>query len=92
MAEIKATGDRLLVEPIAPPQESVGGVILPEVEQRRPKQAAVLDVGPKVEGDYKDGDVILYGQYAGQEIEVEHEAGMVELLVLAENDILAVLR
>ena len=93
--KIKPLGNRVVVQR----QEahvSKGGILLPESAQEKPKQGKVLAVGPGKTDDHgrhhpvdlKVGDQVLFSSYAG----TEYKADGQELLVLAEDDILAVVR
>lgn len=93
--KIKPLGNRVVVQR----QEvsvSKGGILLPESAQEKPKQGKVLAVGPGKTDDYgrhhsidlKVGDQVLFSSYAGTEYKADDQ----ELLVLAEDDILAVVR
>jgi len=89
---IKPLGNKVLVKRSAPPT-SKGGIFLPDSAQEKPKQGTVLAVGPGKINDegkqepmtLKEGDVVLFGGYAGREVPGEEE-----VLILAEDDVLAV--
>jgi chaperonin GroES len=74
---------------------SKGGIILPDTAKEKPQQGEVLAVGPGkasengnlVKMTLKTGDKVLYGKYSGTEISVDGE----DVLIMRENDILAVL-
>jgi chaperonin GroES len=74
---------------------TAGGVVLPEVAKEKPRQGRVLSVGDGrmlADGDrsphqVSEGDRVLFDNYAGEEVVVDGE----ELLILSEDDILAIL-
>ena len=74
---------------------SAGGIVIPDTATEKPVQGEVVAVGNGrilkggnvVPLDAKPGDQVLFGKYAGTEIELEG----VELLVMREADIMAVL-
>ena len=89
-------GDRVLVKRTDEEETSEGGIVLPGSAAEKPSQGEVLAVGPgktlddgKVQAvAVKDGDLVVFGQYAGSNtVKVDGE----ELVVLNENDILGIL-
>lgn len=85
---IKPLADRILVRPVAAEEKTVGGIIIPDSAKEQPAKGEVLAVG----GGTKDeemvlrvGDVVLYGKYAGTEIEHEGE----KYLIMRQSDVLA---
>ena len=85
---IKPLGDRVLVEP-AKAEEVVGGIIIPDSAKEKPLKGTVKAVGPGTKDEQmqvKAGDTVLYGKYAGTEIEVDGD----KLLMMRQSDILAV--
>ena len=87
---IKPLADRVLVEPAAAEEKTVGGVIIPDTAKEKPLQGKVLAVGNGTKDEemvVKEGDTVLYGKYAGTELEYEGK----KYLVMRQNDILAIL-
>ena len=75
---IKPLADRVLVLP-APAEEKVGGIIIPDTAKEKPQRGKVIAVGEGTKDEkmiLKADDVVLYGKYAGTEIEneVPHDA------------------
>ena len=95
-AKVQPLQDRILVRRLDAEEEEVGGIIIPDTAKEKPQEGAVMAVGPgKVTDDgkrqaveVKKGDRILFAKYAGTEVKVEGE----ELLIMREDDVLAVLR
>ena len=95
-AKVQPLQDRILVRRLDAEEEEVGGIIIPDTAKEKPQEGAVMAVGPgKVTDDgkrqaveVKNGDRILFAKYAGTEVKVEGE----ELLIMREDDVLAVLR
>ena len=93
---ISPLGNRILVEPAEQEQRTALGVILPETAKEKPQRGKVLAVGPGTRDkdgkyipmDVKVGDTVLFAKYAGTEFKVGTTR---TLLVMRENDILAVL-
>lgn len=86
---IKPLADRVLVKP-AQAEEKVGGIIIPDTAKEKPQRGKVVAVGNGTKDDamvLKAGDEVLYGKYAGTEIENEGE----KYLIMRQSDVLAVL-
>jgi chaperonin GroES len=86
---IKPLADRVLVLP-APAEEKVGGIIIPDTAKEKPQRGKVIATGKGTKDDemlLKEGDTILYGKYAGTEIEYEGE----KYLMMRQSDVLAVI-
>ena len=87
--------DRLLVVRVDAEETTQGGIIVPDTAQEKPQEGRVVAVGPgrRLEDgslrplDVSPGDRILFGKYAGTEIQVEGE----EHLILREDDVFAIL-
>ncbi|MBF5059984.1 10 kDa chaperonin [Candidatus Neptunochlamydia vexilliferae] len=89
--KFKPLGNRVLVKR-SEAVESKGGILLPDSAQEKQKQGEVLAVGPgkmkegKLEEmELKVGDKILFSAFAGTEVKGEEE-----LLIMSEDDVLAV--
>lgn len=85
---IKPLADRVLVLP-APAEEKVGGIIIPDTAKEKPHRGKVVAVGNGTKDEemiLKVGDEVLYGKYAGTEIESEGE----KFLMMRQSDVLAV--
>jgi len=69
-------------------EKMIGGIIIPDTAKEKPQMAEVIAVGTDedLQKIVKVGDKVLYGKYAGTEIEVEGE----KLLILSKSDILAI--
>ena len=86
---IKPLGDRVVVEPAKAEEKTASGIIIPDTAKEKPNQGIVVAVS---DGDkdniltVKVGDTILYGKYAGTEIDIEDA----NYLIMSESDILAI--
>ena len=69
-------------------EKMVGGIIIPDTAKEKPQMAEVIAVGTDedLQKIVKVGDNVLYGKYAGTEIEIEGE----KLMILSKSDILAI--
>ncbi len=85
---IKPLADRVLVLPTLA-EEKVGGIIIPDAAKEKPQRGKVVAVGNGTKDEemvLKVGDVVLYGKYAGTEL----ENGGEKYLMMRQNDVLAV--
>ena len=86
--------DRVLVKPIEKESVTESGLYLPEASKERPIQGEVVAMGPgrlldngkRAELSIKKGDRVVYGKYAGTEVEVKG----VKHLILRETELLGV--
>ena len=85
---IKPLADRVLVKPAAAEEKTIGGIIIPDSAKEKPLKGEVMAVGNGTKDDpmvLKAGDTVLYGKYAGTEIEIEGEL----YLIMRQSDVLA---
>ena len=81
--------DRVIVK--ADPAETVtkGGIIIPDTAQEKPQRGTVVSAGPGKKDEpmsVKPGDKVLYGKYAGTEIQIDGN----EYLIMKESDIFVI--
>jgi len=87
---IKPLADRVLIEPVPVEEKTIGGIIIPDTAKEKPLKGHVVAVGSGKEDEkmvLKEGDEVLYGKYAGTEIEIENK----KYLIMRQSDVLAVL-
>jgi len=87
---MKPINDRVVVQPAPAEEVTAGGIIVPDTAKEKPQRGKVIAVGPGKDGNkltVKKGDVVLYGKYAGQEI--NHKGA--DYLIMREDDILVIL-
>ncbi|MGN1046458.1 MAG: co-chaperone GroES [Candidatus Cryptobacteroides sp.] len=87
---IRPLSDRVLVEPKEAETKTAAGLYIPDTAKEKPQQGTILAVGPGKKDEpmeLKEGDVVLYGKYAGTEITVEGK----NYLIMKQSDVLAVL-
>ena len=85
---IKPLADRVLVLP-AQAEEKVGCIIIPDTAKEKPQRGKIVAVGNGTKDEemiLKVGDEVLYGKYAGTELESEGE----KYLMMRQSDVLAV--
>lgn len=87
---IKPLADRVLIEPTAAEEVTMGGIIIPDSAKEKPLKGKVLAVGHGTKDEemvLKPGDMVLYGKYAGTEIDVEGT----KYLMMRQSDVLAIM-
>ena len=87
---IKPLADRVLIKPAPAEEKTAGGIIIPDTAKEKPLQGEVLATGNGTKDEemvLKAGDTVLYGTYAGTEVEFDG----VKYLIMRQSDVLAVL-
>jgi chaperonin GroES len=91
--DIRPLGDRVLIEVVEEELQKQGLLYIPDTAKEKPQQGKIVAVGKGryedgklVPLDVKEGDVVLYGKYAGSEI--KHSGK--DYLIVRESDILAI--
>ncbi|MBD5336975.1 MAG: co-chaperone GroES [Bacteroides sp.] len=87
---IKPLADRVLIEPTAAEEVTMSGIYIPDSAKEKPLKGKVVATGNGTKDEemvLKAGDEVLYGKYAGTEIEFEGT----KYLIMRQSDILAVI-
>ena len=87
---IKPLADRVLIEPTPAEETTLAGIIIPDSAKEKPLKGKVLAVGNGTKDEPMQlsvGDEVLYGKYAGTEIELEGE----KYLMMRQSDVLAII-
>jgi chaperonin GroES len=88
--------DKILVKRDEPETKTASGIYLPETSKDKPKQGTVTavgtgalntDTGERIPLSVKKGDKVIFSSYAGTEVKLDGN----ELLIMSEDDILAVI-
>ncbi len=91
---VKPLEDRVLVKPIEPETRTQSGLYLPESSKEKPIQGEVIAAGPgkllengqRAQPSVSVGDRVVYGKYAGTEVEIKGE----KHLIIRESELLGV--
>jgi chaperonin GroES len=91
---VEPIGDKVVIKRLDAEEKTTGGIVLPDSAREKPKEGRVLSVGDgrllpdgtRASHQVSEGDRVLFVSYAGTEVTVEDE----ELLIMSEDDILAV--
>ncbi|MFO0833961.1 MAG: co-chaperone GroES [Phycisphaerales bacterium] len=92
---VKPLEDRVLVKPIEAETKTASGIYLPDTAKEKPVRGEVVAVGPgkrldngkRAEMSVSKGDTVVYGKYAGTEVEIKG----VKHLILRESELLGVI-
>lgn len=90
---VRPLDDRIVVEPVEAEEVTAGGIVLPDTAKEKPQRGTVLAIGAGKLLDSGErgalsvavGDEVIYGKYAGSDIEIDGR----EVKILRESDILA---
>ena len=93
--KVKPLHDRVIVKRVEEEETTKGGIIIPDTAKEKPVEGKVvavgggklLDSGEKQPLEVKAGDRVLFGKYAGTDIQIEGE----EHLIMREDDILGII-
>lgn len=92
---IRPLEDRVIVKPKEAEEKTSAGIYLPQQAQEKPQHGTVIAVGPgklddegnRTNPEVSKGDVVIYGKFAGTEIDIDGD----EHKILRESELLAVL-
>ena len=93
--KLRPLHDKVLVKRTEEEETTAGGIVLPGSAAEKPSQGEVIAVGPGkrqdngelIAPDVKAGDLVIIGQYGGNEVKIDGE----EYLILSEGDIFGVI-
>jgi chaperonin GroES len=93
--KLQPLGDRLVLKREESEERTAGGIVLPDTAKDKPARGTIVAVGEgkllengrRGQLQVKVGDRVLFSSYAGDEFKV----GDQELLLMREDDILAVI-
>ena len=95
MTKIRPLGDKVLIQRMEAEGKTTGGILLPDTAKEKPKrgkiiavgQGRLLEDGKRAEMQVKKGDEVLFSSYSGTDITI----GTKEMLIISEDDILAII-
>ena len=87
--KIRPLQDRIIVKRMEEAEMTKGGIIIPDSAKEKPQQGTIMAVPAEKDSPVtvKEGDVVLYGKYAGTEITLDGE----DYLIMSQEDLLAVI-
>jgi chaperonin GroES len=92
---VRPLNDRVLIKRLEAEQKTRGGIVLPDTAKEKPQRGEIIAVGPgqrledgsRAPMAVKEGEIVLFGRYAGTEIKIEGE----EHSIMRESELLGVL-
>ena len=92
---VKPLEDRVLVKPLEAETKTASGLYLPESAKEKPMQGKVVSTGPgkllengkRAHLSVKVGDTVVFGKYAGTEVEIKGD----KHLIIRENELLGII-
>ena len=87
---IKPLADRVLILPTPAEEVTAAGIIIPDSAKEKPLRGTVIATGTGTKDEemvIKKDDEVLFGKYAGTEVEVEGT----KYLIMRQSDVLAVI-
>ena len=90
MTNVKPLADRVLIAPLAAETKTASGLIIPDSAKEKPLRGKVLAVGQGTKDEamvLKAGDEVLYGKYAGTELDLDGQ----KVLIMRQSEVLAVI-
>lgn len=88
--KLKPLADRVIIRPTAAEEVTASGIIIPDSAKEKPLKGTVLAAGNGTKDEemvLKEGDVVLYGKFAGTEIDLDGD----KVLVMRQSEVLAVI-
>ena len=91
---MKPLADRVIVAPAAAEEKTKSGIIIPDTAKEKPQRGEIVAIGEGkiseqgnlMKPQVKVGDQVLYGKYAGTEINIDGQ----DYLIMKESDIFAI--
>jgi len=95
--KIQPLGDRVVLKQLEAVNKTKSGIVIPDSAKEKPQEGEIVAVGKgkilengQVQAlEVKVGDKVLYSKYSGNEITTKDGE---ELLIMSENDILAIIK
>ena len=87
--KLKPLADKVIVQQAEAETKTASGIIIPDTAQEKPQKGKIVAVGngkPDEPMTVKEGDTVLYGKFAGTEINIEGK----DYLIMRESDLFAI--
>jgi chaperonin GroES len=93
--KLRPLDDRVIVKPSEAEEKTAGGIVLPDTAKEKPLTGKVIATGPgklmengkRAQVAVKKNDEVIFGKYAGTEIELDGK----KYSILRETDILGII-
>ena len=92
--KLRPLDDRVVIKQSNAEEKTTGGIILPDTAKEKPQigkvvaagPGKILDDGKRSEMSLKKNDKVIYGKYAGNEVEIDGE----KFVVLRKTEVLGI--
>ena len=92
--KLRPLDDRIVIKQSEAEEKTAGGILLPDTAKEKPQIGKVVATGPgkllddgkRAEMSVKKNDEVIYGKYAGNEIEIDRE----KYVIVRESDVLGI--
>ncbi|MDY4694413.1 MAG: co-chaperone GroES [Blautia sp.] len=91
--KLRPLGNKVVLQKQEAEEKTQSGIILPDSAKEKPQDAVVIAVGPGKTEDgktvamqVKEGDKVIYSEYAGTEVKLDDE----EYIIVSQDDIIAI--
>ncbi len=93
--KLRPLDDRVIVKPSEAEEKTAGGIVLPDTAKEKPLTGKVIATGPgklldsgkRAAMAVKKNDEVVFGKYAGSEVELDGK----KYSILRETDILGII-
>lgn len=93
--KLKPLDDRLVVKPLEAEEKTPGGIVLPDTAREKPQTGKVVAVGPgkmldkgnRGDTGVKKNDKVVFGKYAGHDVEIDGQ----QYKILRASEILGII-
>ena len=88
---LQPLADRVIILPSPAEEVTVSGIIIPDSAKEKPLKGKVVAAGNGTKDEemlLKEGDEVIFGKYAGTEVEFEGE----KYLIMRQSDVIAVVK
>ena len=93
--KLRPLDDRVIVKPSEAEEKTAGGIVLPDTAKEKPLTGKVIATGPgklldngkRAQMAVKKNDEVIFGKYAGTEVELDGK----KYFILRETDILGII-
>lgn len=88
---LQPLADRVIILPSPAEEVTVSGIIIPDSAKEKPLKGKVMAAGKGTKDEemiLTEGDEVIFGKYAGTEVEFEGE----KYLIMRQSDVLAVVK
>jgi chaperonin GroES len=93
--KLRPLDDRVIVKQAEAEEKTAGGIVLPDTAKEKPLTGKVIATGPgklldsgkRAQMAVKKNDEVIYGKYAGTEVDLDGK----KYFILRESDVLGII-